>query len=72
MVIPQVDYWMAQNVNCYWTQVQASPSCQNHSICDASHSTYYQNLLQKHKGYKLEMVNVLVYYYTSNNRCTWT
>ena len=62
MVTPQVDHWMAQNVNCYWTQVQASPSCQNHSICDASHSTLYQNLLQKHKGYKLEMVNVLVYY----------
>ena len=34
MVIPQVDYWMSQNVNCYWTQVQASPSCQNHSICN--------------------------------------
>ena len=44
------------------TGVQASPSCQNHSICDASHSTLYQNLLQKHKGFKLEMVNVLVYY----------
>ena len=26
------------------TLVQASLSCQNHSICDASHSTLYQNL----------------------------
>ena len=33
-----------------------------HSICDVSHSTPYQNLFQKHKGYKLEMINVLVYY----------
>ena len=39
--------------------MQASPSCQNHSIHDASHSTLYQNLLQKHKEYKLEMVSVL-------------
>ena len=31
-------------------------------IYGVSHSTLYQNLLQKHKGYKLEMVNVLVYY----------
>ena len=36
MGIPQVDCWMVQNVNYYWTQVQASPSCQNHSICNAS------------------------------------
>ena len=28
-------------------------------ICNVSHSTLYQYLLQKHKGYKLEMVNVL-------------
>ena len=46
MSILQVDCWMVQNVNCYWTQVQAGPSCQNHSMCNASHSTLYQNLLQ--------------------------
>ena len=62
MVIPQVDYWMVQNVNYYWTWVQPNSSCQNHSICSVSHSTLYQNFLQKYKGYKLEMVNVLVYY----------
>ena len=49
-------------MNIYWTQVQANLSCQNHSICEVSHSTPYQNLLQEHKGYKLEMVNVLVYH----------
>ena len=62
MVIPQVNYWMTQNVNYCWTQAWASPSYQNHFICSVSHSTLYQNLIQKHKGYKLEMVNVLVYY----------
>ena len=41
---------------------QVNPSCQNHLICDVSHSTLYQNLLLKHKGYKLGMVNVLVCY----------
>ena len=45
--MPQVDCWMVQNVNFYWTQVRASPLCQNHSICNAGHSTLYQNLLQK-------------------------
>ena len=39
MGILQEDCWMVQNVNYYWTQVQASPSCQNHSIFNASHST---------------------------------
>ena len=34
----------------------------DHSTCDVSHSTLYQNLLQEHKGYKLETVYVLVYY----------
>ena len=62
MVIPWVDYWMAQDFKYYWTWVQANPSCQSHSTCHVSHSTLYQNLLQEHKGYKLEMVNVLVYY----------
>ena len=42
--------------------VQVDPSCQNHFICNVSHSTHYQNLLQGHKGYKLEMANVLVCY----------
>ena len=36
----------------------ASPSCENHFICSVVHSTLYQNLLQKHKRYKLKMVNV--------------
>ena len=54
--------WMVQIVNCYWTWVHASPSCQNHSICHASHSNLYQNLLQGLKEHKLEMVSVLVYY----------
>ena len=39
MAIPQVNY-------C-WTQMQASPSCQNHFICGVGHSTLYQNLVQK-------------------------
>ena len=42
--------------------VQVNPSCQNHFICDVNCSTHYQNLLQEYKGYRLEMVNVLVYY----------
>ena len=41
---------------------QVNTSCQNHFICNVSHSTLYQNLLQEHKGYTLEMVNVLVCY----------
>ena len=49
-----------KNVNYYWTWVQVNPSCQNHFICDVSCSTLYQDWLQEHKGYKLEMVNVLV------------
>ena len=48
----QVDCWMAQNVNYYWTWVQVRPSCQNHSTCDASHFTPCQNLPQGLKGYK--------------------
>ena len=38
---------MVENVKYYWTWVQASPSCQNHSICDAHHSTLYQNVASK-------------------------
>ena len=38
---------MAQNVNYYWTWMQASPSCQNHSIGNASHSTLYQNFASR-------------------------
>ena len=53
---------MVQSVNYYWIQVQVSPSCQSHFTCNASHCTHCQNLLQKHKEYRLEMVNVLVYY----------
>ena len=39
MGILQVDCWVAQNVNYYWTWAQVSPSCQNHSTCNANHST---------------------------------
>ena len=38
---------MVQTVNYYWTWVQASPSCQNHTICNASHSTLYQKFASK-------------------------
>ena len=44
------------------TDVQVSPSCQHHFICNVGHSALYQNLLQGLKEYKLEMANVLVYY----------
>ena len=47
MVIPRVDYWVAQNVNYYWTHVQANPSCQSHSMCSVSHSTLYQKFASK-------------------------
>ena len=40
------------SVSCYWTQVQASHSCQNHSTCAASHSTHGQNLPQRLKEYR--------------------
>ena len=49
----------AQNVNYYWTQVQVSPSCQNHSTYDASHSTLCQNLSQGLKEYNGQCVSVL-------------
>ena len=39
-----------------------SPSCLNHSICNVNRSTLYQNLPQRHKEYKLERINVSVYY----------
>ena len=40
----------------------ASKSCMSKSFyCNVSCSTLYQNLPQEHKGYKLGMVNVLVY-----------
>ena len=42
--IPWVNYWIEQNVKYCWTQESVSPSCQNHIICDASHSTLYPNL----------------------------
>ena len=40
MVIPQENCWMAQNVNYYWTRVQANPSCLNHFImhCKSLHT----------------------------------
>ena len=44
MGILQVDWWMAQSVNCYLTWVQARHSCQSHSTCVASHSTRCQIL----------------------------
>ena len=44
------------------TWVPENPSCQNHSICNVNHFIPYQNLLPEDKEYKLEMVNVLVYY----------
>ena len=44
--------WLAPNVNFYWTWVQVSPSCQNHSTCNASHATLCQNFPQGLKGYK--------------------
>ena len=47
---------MVQNVNYYWTWVQVNPLCQNHFTCDANHSIPYQNSLQPHEEYKLEMV----------------
>ena len=52
MGILQVNCWMAQNVNCYWTQVQASHSCQNHSTCDVGHSAHCKNLPQRLREYK--------------------
>ena len=52
MGIIQVDCWIAQNVNYYWTQVQVNPSCQSHFICDASLFTLCQNLPQGLKEYK--------------------
>ena len=33
--------YIAQNVNYYWTWVQVNPSCQSHSIYNASHLTLY-------------------------------
>ena len=41
MGILQVDCLMVQNVNYYWTQVQVNPSCQSHSMSNASHYTLY-------------------------------
>ena len=46
------NYWMAQNVNYYWTQVQASPSCLNHFICTVNLCTLCQSLQQPHRKYK--------------------
>ena len=59
MATPWADYWMVNNVNYYWTQVQVNPLCQNDSTCDANHFIPYQSLHQPHEGYMLEMVSVL-------------
>ena len=49
MGILQVDCWVAQNVNYYWTWVQVNPSCQSHSICNASHSkSFYMQCKSLH------------------------
>ena len=47
-----VDCWMAQSVNCYWTGVHTSHSCNNHCTCIASHPTHCQNLPQRLNEYK--------------------
>ena len=44
--------WRAQNVNYYWTRVQASPSCLNHFICTVNLYTLCQSLQQPRRKYK--------------------
>ena len=47
--------------HCY-IQEPVNPSCQNLTICTASCSTLYQSSHQKHRKFRYEMVNLLVYH----------